>query len=133
MKVIAKPAVNRMCDRFRDRFRDTWKKMEVIAKPRVGRIRQCHLRTWLTMMWGSSSQLADRDVQRVLYFLAFFPNSFERKIACLTQNQKHILIDMIFIAMDRIDSNLCAGGLTKSSVMHGIAMLTVKKNVKKSA
>jgi hypothetical protein len=116
MMFIAKPLVGRMSNQ---RTRQT---MKVITKPRVSKHDE---KTWLAMAWGSSSPRADRGVQKALYFLSYFPYLFERTIACLTQAQRKILKDMLFIAMNRIETNLCAGGLTKTLVEFGIAKLIV--------
>ena len=88
------------------------------------RISKRNQKIWKTMMWGSSSPRADRGVQKALYILAFFPYSFERIIARLSQSQRSILENMLRIAMDRIKSNLCAGGLTSSMINSGLIKLT---------
>lgn len=117
MMFIAKPLVGRMSNQ---RTRQT---MKVITKPRVSKHDE---KTWLAMTWGSSSPHANRGVQKALFFLSYFPYLFERTIACLSQSQKEILKDMLFMAKDRIKSNLCAGGLTEPLVGYGLAKLIVK-------
>jgi hypothetical protein len=94
----------------------------VIAKPHGRRI--SNKKTWNTMKWGSSSPRADRGVQKALYILAFFPYSFEQNIVHLSQYQRSILEKMLKIAMDRIKSNLCTGGLTSSMINSGLIKLT---------
>jgi len=96
----------------------------VIAKPPGRRISKRNQKIWEQMVWGSSSPRADRDVQKALYFLPYFPTSFERIIARLSQSQRSILENMLKIAMDRVKSNLCAGGLTSTMINSGLIKLT---------
>jgi hypothetical protein len=96
----------------------------VIAKPPGRRISKRNQKIWEQMVWGSSSPRADRGVQKALYILAFFPYSFERNIVHLSQYQISILENMLKIAMDRIKSNLCTGGLTSTMINSGLIKLT---------